>query len=315
MRIGPLELCSGRELAVLLAEECAHWSQELDWDFSEVSAAVAAGLDRGGLAGRVVQDDFGPVAYCYYVQESGRTVIGSLFSATRARGTRREEAALAEVLRETQAPGGPERVECQTLFSTAVGADAAFAAAGFESRARRYLVRELKDPRPRTRPARCALRPLRRQDLGLAAEIVHESHLGSLDAALNLTYATPQSCRHFVETLVLRSGCGRFDAEASFVAEAGGRTAGVLLASRLSPSNGHICQVSVRPGAQGHGVGMALMLAALDALGRAGLSRASLSVTVGNDRALRLYEGLGFELRKAFAAHAWLRPPQQLGLP
>jgi len=315
MRIAPLELCSGRELAVLLAEECAHWSQELDWDFSEVSAAVAAGLDRGGLAGRVARDDFGPVAYCYYVQEAGRTVIGSLFSATRARDGGSEEAALAEVLRETQAEDGPERVECQTLFSTARGADAAFAAAGFESRPRRYLMRELKGPLPQAPPAACSLRPLRRQDLGLAAEIVHESHQGTLDAALNLTYATPQSCRHFVETLVLRSGCGRFDAESSFVAEVGGRPTGVLLASRLSPSNGHICQVSVRPAAHGGGVGLRLMLAALEALARAGLARASLSVTVGNDRALRLYEGLGFELRRAFAAHAWLRPPQRLGLP
>ena len=45
----------------------------------------------------------------------------------------------------------------------------------------------------------------------------------SVDAALNLTYATPSHCRSFVETLVLRAGCGRFDPEASFVAEwAGG---------------------------------------------------------------------------------------------
>ncbi|MGE0453714.1 MAG: GNAT family N-acetyltransferase [Vicinamibacteria bacterium] len=313
--MAPLDACSGRDLAVLLAEECGHWSQELDWDFSEVSAAVAAGLDRGGLAGRVVQDDFGPVAYCYYVQEPGRTVIGSLFSATRARGSGREEAALAEVLRETQAPGGPDRVECQTLFSTAPGADAAFAAAGFESRPRHYLVLDLKRPRPQASAARRTLRPLRRQDLPLAAEIVQESHRGSLDAALNLTYATPRSCRHFVETLVLRSGCGRFDAEASFIAEVAGRPEGVLLASRLSPSNGHICQVSVRPSAQGHGVGLALMLAALEALARGGLARASLSVTVGNERAARLYAGLGFELRRGFAAHAWLRPPQRLGLP
>ena len=48
---------------------------------------------------------------------------------------------------------------------------------------------------------------------------MYRSHVGSVDAALNLTYATPATCRTFVETLVLRSGCGRFDADASRLVE------------------------------------------------------------------------------------------------
>jgi hypothetical protein len=37
-------------------------------------------------------------------------------------------------------------------------------------------------------------------------------------------------------------------------------------------------------------------------------------VTVGNDRAYRLYQRLGFRLHKAFAAHAWVRPPGRIQL-
>jgi ribosomal protein S18 acetylase RimI-like enzyme len=57
------------------------------------------------------------------------------------------------------------------------------------------------------------------------------------------------------------------------------------------------------------------MAAALEGFRRSGLGTASLSVTVGNGRAYRLYERLGFGLKKACAAHAWLRPPARIDLP
>jgi mycothiol synthase len=94
-----------------------------------------------------------------------------------------------------------------------------------------------------------------------------------------------------------------------------GGALGVLLASRLSGSAGHICQVSVRPEAQGRGLGSALVLAALRSFKRQGHQSASLSVTLGNTAAYRLYERLGFRLRKAFGAHAWVRPPATIELP
>ena len=89
----------------------------------------------------------------------------------------------------------------------------------------------------------------------------------------------------------------------------------VLLASHLSRTNGHICQVSVAPEAQGRGLGTALMTSALRAFRDQGLQAASLSVTVENHRAYDLYLRLGFDVRKEFAAHAWVRPPALLELP
>ena len=99
------------------------------------------------------------------------------------------------------------------------------------------MRRELARARCRRRTPRCppgvALRPLRREDLPAAAEIIYRSHVGSVDAALNLTYATPATCRAFVDTLVVRSGCGQFDPEASRLAEGPWGPLGVLIASRL----------------------------------------------------------------------------------
>ena len=314
MRTLPLTEVSTRELRPLLQEESEHWQEELLWDYSDVSAAVVSGLERRALSGFVLRDGARSVAYCYYMLDGGRAIVGSLFAAAGFRGKGLEELLLDGVLSAAQARPGNDRVECQTLFSTSRKADERFARAGFESRPRHYLVRPLEGA---IAPPRAGfnLRPVRREDLPAAAQIIHRSHQGSLDAALNMTYATPALCRSFVETLVLRAGCGRFDPEASLVAEGRDGLIGVLLASQLSSSNGHICQVSVLANEQSRGLGTVLVTSALAAFRRQGLSSASLSVTLDNRRAYRLYEHLGFRLRKEFAAHAWVRPPARIELP
>jgi ribosomal protein S18 acetylase RimI-like enzyme len=310
----PLSHFSSRDLRQLLDEEAAHWEEELLWDYSEVSDAVASGIDRKALTGRVLEDAHGPAAYCYYIQEGGRAVVGSLFARRSRRERGYEGALLDDVLGEALAASENDRVECQTLFSTSAAAEARFERAGFSSRARHYLVLSLDSLEPAPAPPP-PFRPIKREDFARVADIIYRSHKGSLDAALNMTYGSPAHCRHFVETLVMRGGCGRFEPEASFVAEEAGRPIGVLIASRLSPSNGHICQVSVSPDGQGRGLGSSLVRAALASFRRQGLRSASLSVTVENRRAYQLYERLGFRLRKAFAAHAWVRPPARIELP
>ena len=314
MRTVPLTEVPTRDLRPLLQEESEHWEEELLWDYSDVSAAVVSGLERRALSGFALRDETRSVAYCYYMLDGGRAIVGSLFAAAGFRGKGLEESLLDAVLSAAQARPGNDRVECQTLFSTSRRADERFARAGFESRPRHYLVRPLSEPIAPPRPG-FKLRPVRREDLAAAAQIIHRSHQGSLDAALNMTYATPALCRSFVETLVLRAGCGRFDPEASLLAEGRDGLIGVLLASQLSPTNGHICQVSVLASEQSRGLGTVLVTSALSAFRRQGLTSASLSVTLDNHRAYRLYQYLGFRLHKEFAAHAWVRPPARIELP
>jgi ribosomal protein S18 acetylase RimI-like enzyme len=302
----------------LLDEEAAQWQAELGWDFGEVRAAVAAGVERGSLPGRVLSDGVRAAAYCYYMVEASRVIIGSIFASQANRGRGLEEAVVDEVVAAARAERGSGRVECQTLFCTAPGANARFERAGFTGRARHYMRRDLGEPLPPgdvALPAGVRLRAVRRDELQAAAEIVYRSHAGSADAALNLTYSTPATCRAFVDTLVVRSGCGRFDPEASRIAEGPWGPVGVLIASRLSRATGHVCQVSVAPEAQGRGLGAALVTAALRALREQGLASATLSVTVGNARAHRLYGLLGFRVQREFAAHAWVRPPGRIELP
>jgi ribosomal protein S18 acetylase RimI-like enzyme len=320
MRSRPLKSISGRELRPLLEEEIAHWKRELAWDFSEVASAVEGGLDRGGLAGRFLEDETRPLAYCYSMVDGTRSIVGSVFATESLRGQGIEETLLDSVLADTRADSRTSRVECQTLFCTAIEAERHFSRAGFVGRPRHYLMRELAES-VRVPAHDFTVRSLRRRDLDAAADVIYESHRGSLDAALNTTYSSSAACRGFVETLVLRSGCGRHTPEASLVAETGPdapggrRLLGVILGSALSATNGHVCQVSVVPDMQGRGLGRVLVLSALSAFRDLGLRVASLSVTVGNTLAYGLYEQLGFRLRREFAAYAWVRPPGRIELP
>jgi ribosomal protein S18 acetylase RimI-like enzyme len=318
VRAKPLRDASIRELRALLDEEAAHWEAELHWDFSAVRRAVAGGIERGTLGGRVAHDGARAVAYSYYLVDVGRVILGSIFVSREHRGRGLEEDLVDAVIADARSERGRGRIECQTLFCTGRGADPRFSVAGFTSRPRDYMLLDLRRDLPLADPVLPAgfrLRPVKREDLHVTAEIVYRSHVDTVDAALNLTYATPAACRGFVDTLVLRAGCGRFDAEASRIVDGPKGPVGVLIASRLARANGHVCQVSLVPEAQGKGLGLGLMVTALRAFDRQGLATATLSVTVDNARAHRLYTRLGFRTRREFAAHAWQRPPARIELP
>jgi len=315
VRTRPLLEVAPRELSLLLDEEAALWEAQLGWDFGEVRSAVAGGVERGSLCGRAIVEGPRAVAYSYYMVDASRVIVGSIFAAADHRGRGLEDDLVEAVIDDARAEPRSGRVECQTLFCTAASADGRFERKGFARGARHYMRSDLGPAPEAPLPPGVSLRALRRDDLPRAAEIVFRSHVGSLDAALNLTYSTPATCRAFVETLVVRAGCGRFDPEASRLAEGPTGPVGVLIASRLARANGHVCQVSVAPEGQGHGVGAALMATALRAFRAQGLESATLSVTVANERAHRLYERLGFRVHREFGAHAWARPPARIELP
>jgi len=315
VRTRPLRDVAPRELALLLGEEAALWEAQLGWDFGEVRSAVAGGVERGSLAGRAIVEGPRVVAYSYYMVDASRVIVGSIFAAREHRGRGLEDELADAVIADARAERGSGRVECQTLFCTAPSVDQRFERAGFARCGRHYMRCDLGPAPAAPAPPGARLRPLRRDDLPMAAEIVFRSHVGSLDAALNLTYSTPATCRAFVETLVVRAGCGRFDPEASRLAESPTGPVGVLIASRLARANGHVCQVSVVPEGQGRGLGGALMSNALRAFRAQGLESATLSVTVANEQAHRLYERLGFRVHREFGAHAWARPPARIELP
>jgi ribosomal protein S18 acetylase RimI-like enzyme len=87
---------------------------------------------------------------------------------------------------------------------------------------------------------------------------------------------------------------GAFSPEGSWGIEREGRLIGAVLCVRR-PEGVLIADVMVEPDLQGQGIGKAVLLGGLRGLSSAGISPVYLNVTEGNDRAMRLYERLGFE--------------------
>jgi ribosomal protein S18 acetylase RimI-like enzyme len=105
-------------------------------------------------------------------------------------------------------------------------------------------------------------------------------------------------------------GCGQFQEEASFVLRAAHshELAGVVLTSAVARGVGHTTQLCVMPGYQRRSLGRRLMEATISALRDRHFTARSLTVTAGNERAVRLYENIGFTRIKAFTAGVWQAP-------
>jgi len=80
------------------------------------------------------------------------------------------------------------------------------------------------------------------------------------------------------------------------IAEVGGAVAGYAVTGRAG-SRGYLQRLAVLPEAQGRGLGRALVIDALRWLARRRASQAVVNTQVGNQRALALYQDLGFRLQ------------------
>lgn len=180
-------------------------------------------------------------------------------------------------------------------------------------------------------PFRVSIRPAAQVDAPFVAEMILLS-LGSL--ADYLFEADEHTRRSFIEKLVRRNA-GRFGLRFASVAEADGGSKGMLLAcegkllDRLNwatlphlffalgvlPAFGfirrgialpggreaemdeyYISNIGVHPSAQGLGIGSALLDFAEKQARSANLAKCSLIVGLYNQKALRLYQRLGYEI-------------------
>jgi len=120
------------------------------------------------------------------------------------------------------------------------------------------------------------VRRLRPADLEAAVEIDREV-LGGYDPAIFSAF-----CQYHPYT--------------SLVAEVGGRIAGFVLGFKHTPFEGRVFWLAVRPGFQGRGIGMRLMLEEIRRFRRMGAVGATLEVRVSNKKAQSLYSMLGFRM-------------------
>jgi len=139
------------------------------------------------------------------------------------------------------------------------------------------------------------------------AQLIAESYRGHVDSLINDQYRTSAAARRFLYNIVQYPGCGVFYRPASYAAfeATTGQLIGISLASVVAPETGHIAQICVSPDVQGAGVGYALLRQSLNTLRDAQCRSASLTVTAANTGAVTLYDRVGFQTLRRFAAYVW----------
>ncbi len=298
------------ELENTLGEEIAAWREELSWDFTPSADLVRRFVGMQALNGHALRVGQEAAGYCYFVFDEHKGLIGDLYVRRRFGAPQHErmlvEAAVAEMmsspfLRRIEAQllmlrspfqgGWPEPNYLRIFERNFMLADLSAAASLPPGRATQYI--EILDWSDGIEEE--------------AARLIALAYEGHIDAEINDQYRSVAGARKFLNNIIQYPGCGSFFPAASFLAfERGvGRLIGVCLTSLVAQDAGHITQVCVAPDWVGCGAGYELMRRALQSLVARGCRRASLTVTASNERAVRLYERLGFRTLRRFAAHVW----------
>jgi ribosomal protein S18 acetylase RimI-like enzyme len=201
-----------------------------------------------------------------------------------------------------------DRVESQLLLFNAGEFAGLFSGPAFTVYPRLFLECDLH--RQATDEPACDVRaeleltPWTAQDYQAAAELIFACYMGHTDSQINDQYRTLHGSLRFLHNIVRFPGCGIFEADRSWMLR-DRRTrvlVGMILSSRVAPEVAHITQLCVAPEFRGRGFGRLLLERCAEGLRGAGFEAVSLTVTEGNDQAVRLYERFGFTLRHRFDA-------------
>lgn len=310
-RLTDLREVTVEQLSPLLEEETEAWSADLDWDFLPSADLVRRFVQVRALNGFALMDGGSAAGYAYFVAEDGKGLIGDFYVRAAQRNVENENLLLGAVLESMWRTSGLRRVEAQLMMLSSHLDRAVPYQPYFHSYARCFL--EARLAAMASLPARqppgvsFALWTENRQDD--AARLIAASYRGHIDSHINDQYRSPAGARRFLANIVQYPGCGSFFAPASFLAwdQAQRTLCGISLSSLVAPEVGHITQICVAPSHQGRGIGYELLRRSLAALAGCGCRKASLTVTSANAAAIRLYQRVGFQTRRDFAAYVWER--------
>jgi len=317
MQIVDLRQLTSWQLDPLLAEEAHQWRQELRWDYRASTELIKKFIDARSLTGSAILDNGRPVGYAFYVLEEHKGLVGGLFVSPRFSQQELSHRLLTDTL--TTLSGIPklERVEAQ-LIPFGYQLDPVLSEYGFRLYTRQFMIAPIA---PHTGEALDVVPGLISEGPGAGlildrwdhryfepcARLIQLAYASHVDGEINDQYRTESGALRFLKNIIILPGCGQFQQEASYVLRVPheNHLVGVILNSRVADGVGHTTQICAMPGYQGRGLGRRLMEASLQSLRVRHFSEVSLTVTSGNLRAVRLYEKLGFNTVKRFAAGVW----------
>lgn len=302
MRVTALQSIGVADLEPVLAEEAAAWKSQLHWDFDSAMELIRSHVSIKALPGAALEGPRGrTIGYGYSLVDGCVGYVGNVYIlsclATSEAYLLLIEELVGRLLKNRQV----RRIEGQ-VFPFNFDFGHLFERSGIGLVRRRYLEREL----PSLSAADGKNRPGYRLEawepslLSETARIIFLSYQNSSDWHLCSDYQSVRGCRRFLSNLVAGPGCGTFSAPDSLALfTSKGDLIAVLLVTQIAPDTVMIPQISVHPDHQRQGLGTLLLEHFLSA-NRGGNRRVSLSVSCPNQGALRLYERLGFRMRKEF---------------
>jgi ribosomal protein S18 acetylase RimI-like enzyme len=307
---------SSADLRPLLDGEAQVWSRLLSWDYRGSAEMILRYVDAKILPGYAAIERGRIFGYSFFVYEGSKGVIGDLFVGS-TNGARAENDGahaievrlLTHVIETLQRSPGIHRVEAQLLVHETGAVSRPFLDQGFRRHPRLFMVLPLRAAAPTAPklPPDIEIRPWTEHDYQAAAAVITAAYRGHIDSEINDQYRSLSGSVRFLNNIVRFPGCGIFDAEASFAAvhRPTRSLVGVILCSRVKHDVGHVTQVCVVPELRGHGIGEKLLAASTQALRQRGFELLSLTVTQANERAVFLYERLGFSTTRVFDAFVW----------
>jgi ribosomal protein S18 acetylase RimI-like enzyme len=308
MQIVDLRTLYSRSLEGLFREETRHWREELRWDYRASIDLIRKFIDSRVLGGFAALEKNQPTGYGFYVLEDHKGLIGGLFVSSQCAQEETTQALLTEMLGALRATPRLERIEAQLMpFGSEL--DPAFLSQHFRLHTRQFMLLSLAEANLCGDPLSPGLRiePWSDRAFEQAAQLIQLAYADHVDGRINDQYRSEAGSLKFLRNIVLLPGCGQFLPEASFLMRpaTGDRPVGMILTSTVAEGVGHTTQICVMPGHQGHGIGRQLMEQSIQALRRRHYESLSLTVTATNERAVQLYEHLGFRTVKTFAAGVW----------
>jgi ribosomal protein S18 acetylase RimI-like enzyme len=308
---------SARQLRPLLETEARVWEQQLRWNYQSSTELLLQYLDSRILPGFVALDRGRVCGFTFCVYEGHKAVVGDAYAIADAPSVALNitHTLLRPLLDLLLHSPNIHRIESQLLLYSAGSIEEPFFQAGFVMHPRLYM--EYDFPRS-AKPAvasnespfasqlpnhieLCRWSPAHYQP---AAELIHESYIGHIDALINDQYCSLHGSLRFLHNIVRFPGCGVFDADQSWVLrdKKNGSLIGMVLCSRVAENVAHITQLCIATAYRGHKFGSSLLKHCLSHLAASGFAAITLTVTEANTQAVQLYENLGFFTRHRFDA-------------
>src|SRR4051812_18544420 len=304
-----LSQLSGSDLDGLLAEEIEVWRERFAWDFRPSADLLRRFTQSRSLLGYALRAGKHVVGYSYFVVEGRKGLIGDFYVRNSYGGDPFETTLLTAVVKGLMSKSGVKRIESQLMLLRNESVPLPFS--HLLSRHNRLFM-EADGPVAAKLPgaavsSHIAFLPWAERNQEETAHLVAAAYRGHVDSEINDQYRTVPGARHFLTNIIKYPGCGVFSPDASLVAYDAhtGKISGACLASRVSHHSGHITQLCVLPAIRGSHLGYELLRRALARLQALGCTTVSLTVTASNQKAIDLYESVGFKRTAVFPALIW----------